>query len=104
MPEQPKLSSSATQNIGPKPSGAGSTYSKRTVGTDADPLGGRRPGDGHVPNSALSVETLTIQCLYGERGIWHMRSLSLSSRLVKPNLNGSAKLCDFGQLTCSESR
>ena len=37
---QPKLSSSATQGITPKSNGAGSTYTKRTVGTDAEPLGG----------------------------------------------------------------
>ncbi len=37
--EQPKLPSSATQGITPKPSGAGSTYTKRTVGDDVDPLG-----------------------------------------------------------------
>ena len=64
-PEQPKLSPSVTQNLtGPKASGAGSTYTKRTVGTDAIPLGGRRPGDGYVPNSALSVETLDGQLVY----------------------------------------
>ncbi len=57
-PEQPKLPSSATQGITPRPSGAGSTYTKRTVGDDVEPLGGRRPGDGTVPQSALSVETL----------------------------------------------
>ncbi len=38
-PEQPKLSSSATQNLtGPKASSAGSTYTKRTVGADAVPF------------------------------------------------------------------
>ncbi len=64
IPEQPKLSSSATQNIGPKSSGAGSMYTKRTVGTDAVSLDVQRPGGGHVPNSALSVETLDGQLVY----------------------------------------
>ncbi len=64
-PEQPKLSPSATQNLtGPKASGVGSTYTKRTVGSDAIPLGDRRPGDGQVPSSALSVETLDGQLVY----------------------------------------
>ncbi len=62
-PEQPKLSLSATlcYLTGPKASGAGSTYIKRMVGTNTVPLGGRRPGDGQVPNSALSIETLDGQ-------------------------------------------
>ncbi len=64
IPEQPKLPSSATRGITPRPSGAGSTYTRRTVGTDAEPLGGRRPGDGTVPNSALPVETLDGQLVY----------------------------------------
>ncbi len=64
IPAQPKLSSSATQGITPKPSGAGSTYTKRTVGTDAELLGDRRPGDGKVPNSALSVKTPAGQLVY----------------------------------------
>ncbi len=34
------------------------------VGSDAIPLGDRRPGDGQVPNSALSVETLDGQLVY----------------------------------------
>ena len=41
--EQPKLPSSATQDITPKPSGAGSTYTKQTMGDDVEPLGNRRP-------------------------------------------------------------
>ncbi len=64
-PAQPKLPASATtQGITPRPSGAGSTYSKRTVGDDCEPLGGRQPGDGVVPQSALSVETLDGQLVY----------------------------------------
>ena len=58
------MPSSATQGITPRPSGAGSTYTKRTVGDDVKPLGGRRPGDGIVPQSALSVETLDGQLVY----------------------------------------
>ncbi len=61
---QPRLPSSATQGITPRPSGAGSTYAKRTVGDDCKPLGGRQPGDGIVPQSALSVETLDGQLVY----------------------------------------
>ncbi len=64
FPKQPKLPSSATQNITPRPSGAGSTYTKRTVGNDIEPLGGCIPGDGVVPQSALSVETLDGQLVY----------------------------------------
>ena len=64
FPAQPKLPSSATQGITPRPSGAGSTYTKRTVGDDAEPLGGRRAGDGTVPKSALSVETLDGRLVY----------------------------------------
>ncbi len=64
FPTQPRLPSSATQGITPRPSGAGSTYTKQTVGDDVEPLGGRRPGDGIVPQSALSVETLDIQLVY----------------------------------------
>ncbi len=64
VPTQPKLPSSATQGTTPKPSGAGSTYAKRTVGDDCEPLGGRQPGDGIVPRSALSVETLDGQLVY----------------------------------------
>ncbi len=64
VPAQPKLPSSATQGITPRPSGAGSTYAKRTVGDDCEPLGGRQPGDGIVPQSALSVETLDGQLVY----------------------------------------
>ncbi len=64
-PEQPKLPASATLNpSGPKASGAGNTYTKRTVGTDAVPLGNRRPRDGTVPKYALSVETLDGQLVY----------------------------------------
>ncbi len=65
IPTQPKLPSSATQGVTPKPNGAGSTYAKRTVGDDCEPLGGRQPGDGIVPRSALSVETLDGQLVYG---------------------------------------
>ncbi len=64
IPEQPRLPSSATQGITTKPSGEGSTYTKRTVGDDVVPLGGRRPGDGKVPESALSVEMLDGQLVY----------------------------------------
>ncbi len=64
IPPQPKLPSSATQGITPRPSGAGSTYTRRTVGDDCEPLGGRTPGDGTVPRSALSVETLDGQLVY----------------------------------------
>ncbi len=63
-PEQPKLSSSATRGITPKPSGAGSTYTKRTVGNDEEPLGNLQQGDGTVPKSALSVETLDGRLVY----------------------------------------
>ncbi len=63
-PEQPKLPSSATQGITPRPCGAGSTYTKQTVGNDCEPLGGRAPGDGIIPQSSLSVETLDGQLVY----------------------------------------
>ena len=63
-PKQPKLPSSATRGITPKPSGAGSTYTKRTVGDDDEPLGNRQPGDGTVRESALSVETLDGRLVY----------------------------------------
>ncbi len=63
-PRQPKLPASATRITTPRPSGAGSTYTTRTVGPDAIPLGGRRPGDGTVPSSALPVETLEGQLVY----------------------------------------
>ncbi len=62
--QQPKLPSSATQGITPNPSGVGSTYTRQTVGDDADPLGGRRPGHVMMPGSALSVEMLDGQLLY----------------------------------------
>ena len=64
FPTQPMLPSSATQGITPRPSGAGSMYTKRTVGDDVEPLGGRRPGDGIIPQPALSVETLDHQLVY----------------------------------------
>ncbi len=64
IPRQPKLPASATRITTPRPSGAGSTYTTRTVGSDAEPLGGRRPGDGTVPSSALPVEMLEGQLVY----------------------------------------
>ncbi len=64
IPKQPKLPSSATRITTPRPSGAGSTYTRRVVGDDAEPLGGRRPGDGTVPSSALPVEMLDGQLVY----------------------------------------
>ncbi len=39
-------------------------YTKRTVGDDVEPLGGRRPGDGIVPRFALPVEMLEGQLVY----------------------------------------
>ncbi len=59
VPEETKPSTSATPNPArPKASGAGSSYTQWTVGNDAIPFNNRPPGDGKVPNSVLSVETL----------------------------------------------
>ncbi len=100
FPEEPKLPSSATQGITPKPSGAGSTYTKRTVGDDVDPLGGRRPRDGTVPESALSVKTLDGQLVYeGTK-----EEPIIKFKTCQAELKGMGKAMRLCQLTCSKLR
>ncbi len=63
--ETAKKSNSANPaSAGSKASGAGSTYTRRIVSSDAVLFENRKPGDRKVPNSALSVETLNGQIVY----------------------------------------